>query len=384
VRSAPALLALLGAAAGVAAACGDDPEPTFYLGAGGAPPPASAYGNPFVPNGGPAGAGGQAGAGGEGGAGGSRPARPLPASAATPCAGLPDGLPLPGADALAAVGSLGPGVPLTASFGGGAYRLAPDVTCPAGGVGGASAPPRETDLPPSTFGWAILPDGRRVAASAGGLALLPAAGSAPLATCPLPERPAGTRRRVAFDPNDARHAWVADGGAELHERRLVEGGTCQAPPPVALPDRAAIRDVAARPDEGRLWLAVIGSSGSEGALAQVRGARATAAGLVTEGEVSWPDRSGSCVAGGLLSADALAALPDGGVAVADGACAAVVAFDATLAPAFRVTLPPGNAPRAVAPAGGGGALFVATTTVSLDGARVGLWRATPPEPANGD
>ncbi len=364
-------LAALGLAA-LAVACGDDPAPDVFLGAGGSPPPGSAYGNPYIPDQGSAGAG-------AGGAGGSRPNVPLASAPASACAGRLSGdaacgLSL-GASALSAVGSLRvAGGALEASFGGRGYRVGLEGGCP---PPDALCQP-EAEALDTAFAWATLADGGRVAVTADALALFDA-GGAELARCELTGSADPSRRRAAFDPADPRHAWVVDGGTTLRERRLVADGggfRCEAAD-LSAPGPASLRDVAARPDAGGLWLAVVTTGGAEGSLSQVW--RASVAGGALEADQRWPSLPGACAAGGLLSADAVAALPGGGVAVADGACGAVVRLDASLAPLGRDTLPPGDAPRALA-ATDGGRLLVASAIARPEGPSVGFWLSAPPAP----
>ncbi|HEU4538885.1 MAG TPA: hypothetical protein VFS00_32420 [Polyangiaceae bacterium] len=375
-------LVALGSVATFALACEDDPDEPFYLGAAGglgSTAGGSPYGNPYVPD-----AGGAAGAGAGGAPSVSAASRCVtPLETATP--------------ALLAVGSLslGDGV-LRASFDGAGYELAPDGACPAaaaagaagaaGGPAGAGDLGASVNLPSPVYAWAALADGKRVAVTDRQLVLLTASGTA-LAACDLPAVAGETgtslgRRRAAFDPADPLHAWITDGGAELYERRLVDeapnGVRCDTSGPAALTfDRPTlVRDVAARAEAGRLWLAVVAQNDDRTVAPQVLGARVEAGKLVIDSPP--PAAPGPCNAGGLSAADAVATLPGGGVAVADGACGAVVVFGPALdRPLARFTLPAGDAPRALA-ADAKGSLFIASAVELHPGSQVGLWRAELP------
>lgn len=377
---APALAALGFAAAILHAACSDDPEPISYLGAGGAPPPGSVYGPPFIPN--PPGTAG-AGQGGNG-EGGSRPGGVLRAAPAARC--VTESLDL-GTPALSAVGSLGvQGGTLEASFGGDGYLIAPSASCLAGGTSKTGGFAPTNTLPSPLFAWTTLADQKRVAVTAQAVVLLPAGSDQPLTSCPLPAVGAQARRRASFDPSDPLHVWVVDGGSTLYERRLSDEPSLGCTTPdvdVKVGDFIALRDVAARPEPGRVWLAVITTGDDDGSLAQIWDATVNEGAIEPE-PLKWPDRSGPCAAGGLLSADAIAALPDGAVAVADGGCGAVVRLQGPapsgaplLTPLDRTTLFAGDAPRALA-VGADGALFIASAIERLPGSRINLWRAPPP------
>jgi hypothetical protein len=423
-RLAPALAALGLAAALPHAACGDDPPLRSFLGAGGAAPPSgSFYGPPFVPR--------PPGAAGSGGEAGAPPTAVLRAAAAIRCVAETLDFDAP---ALSAVGSLGfHEGSVEASFGGVGHQITPSGAClalgPAGaggaagdagaagaagdagaaGAAGAGGGARAGDpndpggiikaggLPTPVFAWATLADQRRVAVTDRAVELLPAGGGPPIASCDLPALgdPGRARRRAAFDPSDPLHVWIVDGGPTLYERRLVDGDApgCAAPGPDRDVGGVALRDVAADAKAGQIWLAVVATNGLDGSLAQVW--RATPAGGAIGDDLRWPERSGGCSAGGLLSANAVATLPDGdgdgvsdGVAVADGACGSVVRFrfvdddnDPNNSPRFtpldRTTLPAGDPPRALA-SDPEGRLFIASSIERLPGSRVGFWRAPPP------
>jgi hypothetical protein len=257
----------------------------------------------------------------------------------------------------------------------------------ASGSGGASGFGIGSNLPSPVYAWSSLDNGNRVVVTDQQLLLLSPTSEAPLAACDLPAvtGDVGTslgRRRAAFDPADSLHVWISDGGAELYERRLVddelEGPRCDTAASVTLTfdQPTLVRDVAARGEAGRLWLAVI-AAGSDGQLTpQVRGARVEGGKLVAE--TPPPATPGPCSAGGLSAADAVATLPDGGVAVADGACGAVIVFGETLErPLARITLPAGVAPRALA-TDAQGLLFIASATEQQPGSQIGLWQAALP------
>jgi hypothetical protein len=423
-------IAALGFVAALASACGDDPLPTAYLGEGGAAPSGSYYGQPYVP--GTKGAGGTAGTAGTAGSAGRAGSAGTAGSAGSPGAALPlveprvcewrlfDRAASAGGGAGGAAGAGGTagaagaadgcegvvgefalsavrnvrvvGGNLEASFGGKGYQVTLAEGCP---LPGALCQPaaRAVDSTRTVFAWARLGDGRRVAVTEAALELLPVEGDVPLGTCPLPlpfsADLARARRHVAFDPADPLHVWVVDGGTTLYERRLASDAasgavTCQtADNDIAVGEPVALQGVAAGAGPGQLWLAVAASSEAEGSLAQVWGVT-VAGNAIADSSLRWPQRSGACSAGGLFSADAVAALPDG-VAVADGACGAVVRLrataadgptPATLTPVDRATLPAGDAPRALAATPDG--LFVATAIARPEGPSVGFVRVLPP------